>query len=132
MTISASFKLSRKNVAKNQGNNASAQTADAREFTIERVFDAPRDLVFRMWANGEHMNKWGCPKGFTILESGGDFRPGGACHARMRGPDGSDHRLQGTYSEIIPNERLVFTHAWLDAEGKPGHASRHFLVSAVS
>ena len=107
-------------MARNQGNKAPTQSAGTRELNLERVFDAPRDMVFRMWAEGEHMNKWSCPEGFTIPDSGGDFRPGGGWHAHMRGSDGSDHRLQGVYREIVPDERLVFTHAWLDDKGEPG------------
>ena len=38
----------------------------------------------------------------------------------MRSPYGSDHRLRGVYREIVPPERLVFTHAWIDASGTPG------------
>ena len=67
------------------------------------------------------MNVWSCPDGFTIPSADMDFRPGGAFHCHMRSPDGEDHRLQGVYREIVPNERLVFTHVWLDGAGRPGH-----------
>jgi uncharacterized protein YndB with AHSA1/START domain len=39
----------------------------------------------------------------------------------MRSPDGTDHWVQGVYREIVEPERLVFTWAWDDAEGNPGH-----------
>ncbi len=47
-------------------------------------------------------------------------RPGGSWHATMVSPDGERLRLRGTYREVVPPERLVFTHAWLDADGQPG------------
>jgi uncharacterized protein YndB with AHSA1/START domain len=91
------------------------------ELSITRIFNAPRSLVFKMWAEPEHMDVWSAPNGFTIPAAGMDFRAGGVWHCHMRSPEGTDHRVRGVYREIIPNERLVFTHAWLDAKGKPGH-----------
>jgi uncharacterized protein YndB with AHSA1/START domain len=88
--------------------------------TLTRVFDAPRELVFRAWTEPEHLRRWCAPFGFAIPFAGGDLRPGGAWHATMRAPDGAEHRLVGTYRDIVPPARLVFTHAWLDADGTPG------------
>lgn len=101
--------------------NAPAKAEIRPELLIRRVFDAPRELVFRMWTEGEHLEKWSCPKGFTVPFSEGDIRPGGHFRTCMRAPDGTDHWLGGTYREIVANERLVFTHAWQDADGHPGH-----------
>ena len=95
----------------------------AGELSITRILDAPRELVFRMWSQPEHMRRWSCPQGFTQPGGGMEFKPGGAWSAHMRGPDGEDFRLGGIYKEIVPGERIVFTHAWLDAEGKPGPAT---------
>jgi uncharacterized protein YndB with AHSA1/START domain len=50
----------------------------------------------------------------------GELRVGGAFSACMRSPEGSEHRLHGVYREIVAPERLVFTHAWVDASGTPG------------
>jgi uncharacterized protein YndB with AHSA1/START domain len=50
-----------------------------------------------------------------------DIRPGGAYRVCMRSPEGVDHWKQGIYREIVPPERIVFTFAWEDADGKPGH-----------
>lgn len=92
----------------------------AHELTITRVFNAPRELVFRMWIEPEHMRRWSCPHGYTVDSRGMDVRPGGAWQATMHSPLGEDLRLGGVYREIDPPERLVFTHAWLDEDGKPG------------
>lgn len=88
---------------------------------MSRVFDAPRDLVFRVWTDSDHLRKWCCPTGLTIPFSEGDIRPGGSFRTCMRAPDGTEYWLRGTYREIVPDERLVFTHAWLDDTGAPKH-----------
>ncbi len=104
-----------------RANRQAPRTASDRELTITRVFSGPRPLVYEMWTTGEHMSRWCCPREFTVVSAGGELRAGGAWHMDMRSPDGQDFRLRGSYREIVPNERLVFTHAWLDAAGRPGH-----------
>jgi uncharacterized protein YndB with AHSA1/START domain len=96
--------------------NASAE----RELIIRRTFDAPRTLVFAAWTEPRHLAQWSCPRGFTFTENNGDLRVGGAFSACMRSPEGSNHRLRGVYREIVPPERLVFTHCWVDESGKAG------------
>jgi uncharacterized protein YndB with AHSA1/START domain len=50
-----------------------------------------------------------------------DVRPGGAYRACMRSPEGTRHCRRGVYREVVTPERLVFTFAWEDAHGDPGH-----------
>jgi uncharacterized protein YndB with AHSA1/START domain len=92
-----------------------------RELVITRVFDAPRSLVFKAWTEPEHLVHWLGPQGFTGAIVKMDVRPGGAYRFHMRGPEGADLWRQGVYHEIVKPERLVFTYAWEDAEGKLGH-----------
>ena len=94
-----------------------AEPAD-RVLKIERVFDAPRSLVFKAWTEPEHMTKWWGPRGFksTVLKN--DLRPGGSYRIHMLGPDG-DHWSQGVYREVVPPERLVMVGSWADADGNP-------------
>jgi uncharacterized protein YndB with AHSA1/START domain len=66
------------------------------------------------------MSQWSCPHGFVITRGEMDFRPGGTWSATMRSPQGEDLTLGGVYRLIVKNERIVFTHAWLDGEGNPG------------
>lgn len=87
---------------------------------MTRVFDAPRELVWKAWTESERMKQWSAPNGFTIPVSDGDLRLGGAWRACMRKPDGTDLWLGGVYREIVEPERLVFTHAWDDESGNPG------------
>src|SRR5690349_12214759 len=97
---------------------ASAITAsEESELVITRVFDAPRDLVFKAWSEPERLMRWWGPKGFTLRVGTFDFRPGGVFHYCARSPDG--HEMWGTfvYREIIAPERIVFISSFADAEG---------------
>jgi uncharacterized protein YndB with AHSA1/START domain len=99
-------------------NSLATQQPQERVLVIERIFDAPRDLVFRAWTEPERMVRWFGPRGFTSTIVKADFRPGGAYRFHLRSPDGADHWLQGVNREIVEPERLVSTYAWADAEGK--------------
>ena len=101
-------------------NNSAVEAAD-RALFIERIFDAPRPLVFEAWTKKEHLQKWCAPHGFTIPSCDGDLRPGGTWHCDMVAPDGARLTVQGIYREIVPNERLVFTHGWVGDDGKVEH-----------
>jgi uncharacterized protein YndB with AHSA1/START domain len=100
---------------------AMARTEARPELIIRRTFDAPRELVFKMWTDGDHLKRWCCPTGFTIPFSEGDIRPGGAFRTCMRSPQGEDHWVGGVYKEISPPAKVVFTHAWQDAAGNAEH-----------
>jgi len=101
--------------------NAPTARQVAPELSIRRSFDAPRALVFKVWTDGEHLKRWCCPKGFTIPFSEGDIRPGGAYRSCMRSPEGEDFWLHGVYQEIVPDERISFTHAWENEDGSKQH-----------
>src|SRR5258707_825386 len=93
-----------------------AATTD-RELTLTRVLDAPRELVFRMWTDPQHVSKWWGPMGFTNPVCEMDVRPGGGLRIVMRAPDGTDYPMIGTYREVVAPERLVFTNSAVDAQG---------------
>src|SRR5947209_1933543 len=65
--------------------------------------------------------RWWGPQGFVTTYCDMDIRPGGAFRVCMRSPEGTEYWKQGVYREVVEPERLVFTFAWEDAEGKPGH-----------
>ena len=100
--------------------NATAETID-RELLITRIFDAPRALVFKAWTEPDRAARWWGPQGFVTVYCNMDVCPGGAFRVCMRSPEGTEHWKQGIYREVVEPERLVFTFAWEDAEGKPGH-----------
>jgi uncharacterized protein YndB with AHSA1/START domain len=94
-----------------------APRSTAEEFVISRVFDAPRALVFRAFAEAERLAQWWGPKGFTIHVSKLEFRPGGVFHYRMAGPNGHDMWGQFHYREIVEPERIVFVNTFSDPDG---------------
>jgi uncharacterized protein YndB with AHSA1/START domain len=93
----------------NAVNQAAAPTAE-REIAQTRIFRAPRELVFEMWTNPEHIVNWYGPKGFTDTVIEMDVRPGGVWRHVMHGPDGVDYQNDCRYLEIVRPERLVYEH----------------------
>ena len=75
-----------------------------------RVFDFPRDLVFRAWTEPVHLAHWWGPKGFTNSFHEFDLRPGGNWRFAMHGPDGVDYKNHSVFVEIVAPERIVFDH----------------------
>ena len=91
-----------------------------RDLVLTRIFDAPRELVFKAWTDPKHIAQWWGPKGFTNPVCELDVRPGGAIRTDMRGPDGVVYPMGGVFHEIAEPERLVFTSsAFEDAHGTP-------------
>lgn len=96
-----------------------AESAE-RELVITRIFNAPRELVFKMWTDAKHLAQWWGPKGFTNPVCELDVRPGGAILIHMRGPDGVEYPMRGVFRAIVPPERLVFVSSALeDKDGNP-------------
>jgi uncharacterized protein YndB with AHSA1/START domain len=89
-------------------NSEEAESAK-RALVIERIFDAPRSLVFEAWTKPEHLMNWFCPKGFTVPACEMDFRVGGAYRLCMRSSEGRDHWVHGVYREIVAGEQIVWT-----------------------
>lgn len=98
-------------------NFATNNTTDDAELVIQRTFNAPRELVFKVWTEAEHLVHWWGPKGFTFGVSRLDLRPGGVFHYSMTTPDG--HVMWGkfVYQEIAAPEKLVFVNSFSDEEG---------------
>src|ERR1700685_968489 len=77
------------------------------ELRIERIFDAPRQLVWNTWTTPELIMQWWGPEPFTSPTCKVDLRGGGKYLFCMRSPDGMDYCSGGIYKEILPNEKLV-------------------------
>ena len=92
------------------GKERAAAKSGEREITASRLFDAPRELVFRVWTEPGHVARWWGPNGFRTTIREMDVRPGGAWRFVMHGPDGTDYPNQIVYVEVIPPERLVYDH----------------------
>jgi uncharacterized protein YndB with AHSA1/START domain len=85
-------------------------TAAEREIVVTRVFDAPRERVFRAWTDPRHVGEWWGPRGFTTTTHAMDFRVGGVWRFTMHGPDGTDYPNDVRYTEIVEPERLAYDH----------------------
>lgn len=97
--------------------NATVTTSE-RAFMMERVFDAPRELVFDAFSKAEHLKHWWGPKDWTLPVCTIDFRPGGVWHYCMKSPDGQYEAWgKAVYQEIVRPERIVYTDYFSDAEG---------------
>jgi len=81
-----------------------------RELTAVRVYEAPRELVFRTWTETGHLERWWGPQGFSLTTREIDVRPGGVWRYVMHGPDGTDYGNKITYREIAAPERIVYSH----------------------
>ena len=88
-----------------------------RELTITRIFDAPRELVFKAWTDPKQLAKWWGPKGFTNPVCEANAKPGGAIWIVMRAPDGTEYPMKGIFREIVEPERLVFVVTPVDLVG---------------
>ena len=81
-----------------------------REIVSTRVFDAPRERVFRAFSDPQVLARWWGPDGFTSTFQEFDFRPGGAWRFVMHGPDGADYRNASDFIEVVSPERIVLEH----------------------
>lgn len=90
---------------------------------ITRTFPAPRETVFRAWTVPEELTKWWGPQGYSTPSAQIDLRVGGTYRIAMRkDPDGDVFYLTGTYREIRPPEKLVYTWRW-EAEPELGETT---------
>jgi uncharacterized protein YndB with AHSA1/START domain len=93
----------------NQNRSTQPDRETDREIVITRVFDAPRELVFKAWTEPNHVEQWWGPKGFTTRVTKLDLRPGGQSRYVMIGPDGTEYPSEGVFQEIVPPKRIVTT-----------------------
>jgi uncharacterized protein YndB with AHSA1/START domain len=91
---------------------------------IERVFEAPRELVWRAWTDPEHLVRWWGPDGFATPHCTIDLRVGGRLHLCLRSPEYGELWAGGVFYEIDPPSRLVYGDYFADEEGNrvsPAH-----------
>jgi uncharacterized protein YndB with AHSA1/START domain len=88
-----------------------------KEFVISREFDVSRELMFKVWTDPEHMQRWWGPKDFKVIHSKMDLRPGGVYLYGIRSPDGHDMWGKFVYREIVKPERIVFVNSFSDENG---------------
>ena len=84
---------------------------------VTRVFDAPRELVWKAWTDPKYVMQWWGPKGFTAPVCQMDFRVGGKSLLCMKAPDGQEYWNAIEYLEIVVHEKIVSSMYFADSEG---------------
>lgn len=104
--------------------NKMITNAEDNVLTLERVFDAPRELVFKAFSEAEHLKHWWGPRGWTLTVCNVDFRPGGIWHYCMKCIDekqvdffGFESWGKAVYEEIVEPEKVIFVDYFSDADG---------------
>lgn len=104
--------------------NKMISKVEGQELILERVFNAPRELVFKAFSEAEHLKHWWGPRGWTLTACTVDFRPGGVWHYCMKCVDenqgdffGYESWGKGVYQEIVEVEKIVYVDYFSDAEG---------------
>lgn len=102
---------------------------DAHELVLDRILNAPREKLWRLWTDPKLMEDWFCPKPWYVSDAVVDLRVGGEFSTTMHGPEGEEFPNTGVFLEVIEGRKLVFTDAfapgWLPA-GRP------FMVAEVT
>jgi uncharacterized protein YndB with AHSA1/START domain len=94
----------------------SAPNSESRPFVIQRVVNAPRELVFQAWTDPKHMEWWG-PKGVELVHAKMDLRPGGLFLYGMRTADGHEMWGKWVIREVAQPAKLVFVNSFSNAAG---------------
>ena len=95
----------------------------AHELVLTRLMDAPAEKLFRCWTEPTLLKQWFAPAPYITPVAEMDVRVGGASNIVMRSPEGRELPNPGTFLEIVPGRKLVFTDAytgdWNPREGAP-------------
>jgi uncharacterized protein YndB with AHSA1/START domain len=85
------------------------------DLSVTRIIPAPRAVVWRCWTETELLKQWYCPRPWRVMQAEIDLRPGGRMNAVFEGPDGEIHDNKGSFLDVAPMERLVFTDAYSES-----------------
>ena len=102
-------------------NAAAAQSGSdptGQPFTISRLLDAPRELVWKAWSEKDQLQKWWGPKGFAIaVQKKLGFQPQGVFHYSMTAANGSVMWGRFVYQDIVPPEKIVWLNSFSGPDG---------------
>lgn len=96
--------------------NKVSSKVEGLELIMERSFEAPRERVFSMFTEAEHIARWWGPTGWDTTVYKMEVEPGGVWHYCMRSPDGQEAWGKAVYREIEPPNRLVYVDAFSDEQ----------------
>lgn len=96
---------------------ATHTTTSGTTLTLTRTFSATPEKVFGALTDPKELMRWFAPSDdFSTPIAEVDLRVGGKYRIQMKAPDGETHTVGGTYREVVPPEKLVFTFAWEDGK----------------
>jgi uncharacterized protein YndB with AHSA1/START domain len=85
--------------------------SDQTDLQLEKILDAPRELVWKAWTDPEHIKRWWAPRPYQTPKVEIELRPGGIFKTLMTGPDGFHEEGSACFLEVVPGERIVWTTA---------------------
>jgi uncharacterized protein YndB with AHSA1/START domain len=92
---------------------AKEQLSPETTLKVRRTFPAPRERVFRAWTDAKELARWFAPSAeYSTQVPELDLKVGGKYRVEMHHKGGNVHRVGGTYREIKPPEKIVFTWSW--------------------
>jgi uncharacterized protein YndB with AHSA1/START domain len=100
---------------------------DDRTLRFERVFDAPRALVWEVWTDPKHLAHWWGPEGFTLTDHGMAVKPGGTWSLTLHGPDGVDWPNHIEYLEVRAPEFLAYDHGSAPGDAETFRVTAEFI-----
>jgi len=104
-----------------------AEPISSREITLTRIYDAPRDEVWAMWTEADHIKEWWGPDGFSVGAVESDPRPGGVLTIVMVGPE-FEQTMRARYSEVDVGQKLVVESVVHTPDGEPFIDSAHVVT----
>jgi uncharacterized protein YndB with AHSA1/START domain len=106
-------------------------TETLHELVLTRLIDAPREKLFRCWTEPALLKQWFAPAPFTTPVAEVELKVGGANRIVMKSPDGAELPCPGTYLEIVPNRKLVFTDAYT-GDWTPRTSGKPFMTAILT
>lgn len=118
--------------------NNMTTSVEGQELVIERIFDAPRELLFKTYSDAEHLANWWGPSGWQTENKRFEFEPNGVWHYCMRCTDknqgdfyGQESWGKAVYKEIDAPEKIVYTDVFSDEEGNVNKDLPEVLVTLI-
>jgi uncharacterized protein YndB with AHSA1/START domain len=106
------------------GNERTKAYTEGRDLVMERVFDAPRELVWNVMNDPAQVSNWWGPRGHTAPVAAMDLLVGGTWRWVGHTPDGRDVPFTGEYLEVDPPSKLVYTEIYdVPPFNEPGAAA---------
>lgn len=88
-----------------------------KELLITHLFDSPKEIVYRAWTDPEQLKQWYAPDGCSIEFKAIEVKLGGYFHSCIHDPVHGECWVKGTYLEVLPDRKLVFTMIMSDEAG---------------